>query len=159
LQKLKVRHFLLPQRQQRLQDEISGKKRKAEVSASARHVDEAELNDMKRRKMRDSEIQRTIDQHNVRPTEINSHCQHSDASLHRHHVVLHLCWNCTRHPPKKRQRLILLKTHLRFGTEICTWVSAVGSWTRRTGRRQSGMRGNWEIGSATARVELIADRM
>jgi hypothetical protein len=42
-------------------------------------VDEAELNDMKRRKMRDSEIQRTIDQHNVRLTEIHliGYLQHS----------------------------------------------------------------------------------
>lgn len=56
-------HPVHPQRQQRLQDELNGKKRKAE-NAGPRMTDD-EIADLKRRRMRDAEISDSINQHNV----------------------------------------------------------------------------------------------
>ena len=53
-----------PQRQKRLEDELSGKKRKAEGSVGPA-LDDAEIAALKRRRKRDEEIQNSINQHNV----------------------------------------------------------------------------------------------
>lgn len=51
------------QRQERLRDELNGKKRKAENAGP--RMSEEEIADMKRRRLRDAEIAESINQHNV----------------------------------------------------------------------------------------------
>jgi hypothetical protein len=57
------------QRMQRLTDEVSGKRSRAEVSAKNKPMDEAEADEMRRRKRRDKEIKDEIEAHNVRPSQ------------------------------------------------------------------------------------------
>ena len=65
---------LVFQRQERLKDEVSGKRKRAEVSAKNQPVDEAEADEMRRRKRRDKELRDEIDAHNVRVRSTDASC-------------------------------------------------------------------------------------
>ncbi|KAL7414220.1 hypothetical protein BDY24DRAFT_386244 [Mrakia frigida] len=52
------------ERQERLRDEVSGKRKRAEISAKNQPMDEAEADEMRRRKRRDKELKEEIDLHN-----------------------------------------------------------------------------------------------
>ena len=53
------------QRQQRLADEVMGKKKRKENSVHAPQLSEKEADELRRRRKRDSELQGEIDAHNV----------------------------------------------------------------------------------------------
>ncbi len=119
------------ERQQRLADEVSGK-RKRVVNAEEAISPEEALEARKKRK-RDENIRKGVDEHTVRVSTFQ--CQISHRFSSAKFAGPHLSRNIPGAWPAKRMRTMILQKLSGITRETCRWVDA--SWTMVNGTRWS----------------------
>lgn len=137
------------ERQQRMEDEMMGKKRKAEISGSG--DDEEDTDERRRKRERDWKLREEVERHNVRPSLSRFPPIKSNLTVFRRRINRkqqdHQHFSTHMPNPRNRKRMKRTKKdHQEFGTVIVTCLLVVGSWTTQREEISFKARRTW-VGS------------
>jgi hypothetical protein len=119
------------ERQQRLTDELSGKKRRKENSDVPDDGGREALEARKRQKT-EQEIQKAVSEHNVRGSVVSPLFSLADLDC-RGKIVQNHCYRCTRRTRKLRNQS--RRRTIRYGTIRGTWPCLDVCWMRNRGKK------------------------
>lgn len=139
------------ERQQRLEDEVMGRKRRAVDVANSGPSDDPEK---KRRKREEAKMKREVEEYTVSAKQA-AFAQRLTFLLCRGSSAVHLSSTNTAKPLRSRTSQ---KAHLRSGTIRGTWVWEAGSWTTTNETKCSAKPRAWATDSAAGNAAVSFER-